>query len=109
MPILIAIAVATIVVTGVLTLVARRGPSSDPADIRTSSDGLVEQSERHPALRRFLVERRDATKVTGLLLTVALVLIAVLTLVVGLLLEMVQTHQGFARRSTQARQSAAIP
>ena len=97
MPVLIAVAIATIVVTVVLALVARLGPRSDPADMRAGTDDLVEQAHRHPALRRFLVARRDAAKATGWLLTVALGAIAGLTLVVGLVLEMVQTHQGFAR------------
>ena len=97
MPILIAVAVATVVVTVVLALVARRGPQADLADVRTDAADLVEQAHRHPALRRFIVERRDTTKATGLLLTVALIVIAALTLAIGLVLEMVQTHEGFAR------------
>jgi undecaprenyl-diphosphatase len=96
-PILIAVAVATVVVTVVLTLVARRGRQADPADVRTGADGLVDQAHRHPALQRFLVDRRDTTKATGLLLTVALATISALTLVVGLVLDMVQTREGFAR------------
>ncbi len=97
MPILIAVVVATVVVTVVLTLVARRGRQSDPADVRAGAGGLVEEAHRHPALRRFVLDRRDATKATGLLLTVALAMITGLTLSVGLVLEMVQTNEGFAR------------
>lgn len=97
MPILIAVGVATVVVVIVLTLVARRGRRTDPADVRAGADGLVEQAHRHPALRRFVLDRRDTTKATGWLLTVALGAITGLTLVVGLLLEMVQTRAGFAR------------
>ncbi len=97
MPILIALAVATVVVTVVLTFVARRGRRTDPADVRAGADGLVEQAHRHPMLRRFIRDRRDTTKATGWLLTVALLAIAGLTLAVGLVLEMVQTHGGFAR------------
>lgn len=97
MPVLIAVAVATVVVTVVLVLVARRGRRADPADVRAGVDGLVEQAHRHPRLRRFVLDRRDTTKATGLLLTVALGVITGLTLAVGLLLEMVQTREGFAR------------
>lgn len=97
MPILIAVAIATLLVSVVLTLVARHGRGADPADVRVGSDGLVAQAHRHPALRRFIVDRRDTTKSTGWLLTVALVVITGLTLVVGLMLEMVQTRAGFAR------------
>ena len=97
MPILIAVAVATVVVTVVLALVAVRGRRTDPADVRTGADELVDQAHRHPMLRRFILDRRDTTKATGWLLTVALGVITGLTLAVGLLLEMVQTHAGFAR------------
>ena len=97
MPILIAVAVATVVVTVVLTLVARRGRQADPADVRAGADSLVEEAHRHPALRRFVLDRRDTTKATGLLMTIALAVITGLTLAVGLVLEMVQTHEGFAR------------
>jgi undecaprenyl-diphosphatase len=77
--------------------VARLGVRADPADVHAGVDGLVEQAHRHPTLRRFVVDRRDPTKATGWLLTVALATIAGLTLAVGLVLEMVQTHAGFAR------------
>lgn len=97
MPILIAIAVSTVVVTTVLTLVARRGRHSDPTDVRTNPDTVATEVRRHPALRRFLRQRRDASSATGLLLTLALAAVAILTLVVGSLLEMVQRRQGFAR------------
>jgi membrane-associated phospholipid phosphatase len=96
-PILIALGTATVVVTVVLTLVGLSGRGSDPADVRTRPGALVEQAHRHPALRRFLLARGDATRATGWLLTIALGMITGLTLAVGLLLEMVQTHQGFAR------------
>lgn len=97
MPILVAIAVATVVVTVVLIVVARQGRSADPADVRATGQNVAEQTSRHPGLRRFLAHRRDATRATGLLLTIGLLVTMVLTLGVGLLLEMVQTRQGFAR------------
>jgi undecaprenyl-diphosphatase len=102
MPILIAIGVAAFVVAVVLTLVARRGAPSDPADVREGAAEIVDQAHRHPALRRFLTDRRDTTKATGWLLTIALGVIAGLTLVIGLVLEMVQTHAGFARWDNSA-------
>jgi undecaprenyl-diphosphatase len=97
LPILIAVAVATVVVTVVLALVAVRDRRTDPADVRTGANGLVDQAHRHPTLRRFILDRRDTTKATGWLLTVALGVVTGLTLAVGLLLEMVQTREGFAR------------
>jgi undecaprenyl-diphosphatase len=82
--------------------VAHRGRRSDPTDVRAGTDVLVEQAHRHPMLRRFILDRRDTSKATGSLLTVALAVITGLTLVVGLVLEMVQTHAGFARWDNSA-------
>jgi len=97
MPILIAVAVATVVVTVSLILVARRGRAGDPTDVRAGAEGIVHEAHRHPALRRFLLDRRDTSRATGWLLTVALATITLLALVVGLVLEMVQRREGFAR------------
>ena len=97
MPVLIAIGVATVVVALVLRLVASRAFYADPADVRTNPATVVTTAHEHPAFRRFLTARRDPSRATGWLLTMALGVIAGLTLAVGLLLEMVQTHRGFAR------------
>ena len=97
MPILIAIAVAAVLAAVVLMIAARSSRAADPADVRASGQDIAEQAARHPALRRFIAHRRDASSATGLLLTVSLGVVVVLTLVVGLVLEMVQTKQGFAR------------
>jgi undecaprenyl-diphosphatase len=97
MPVLAAVGVASVLVAVVLMLVARRGRTADPADVRAGADVLVQQAHRHPGLRRFVLDRRDTTKATGLLLTMALVVLTVLTLIVGLVLEMVQTRRGLAR------------
>jgi membrane-associated phospholipid phosphatase len=102
MPVLIALAVATAVVAVVLALAARHGRQSDPTDVRAGASELVTQARRHPALGRFLVARRDASKATGLLLTISLGVTAALTLAVGLLLEMVQTNRGFAQWDDKA-------
>jgi undecaprenyl-diphosphatase len=96
-PILIAVAIATVVVSTTLTIVAFGERHHDPADVRSDPQTLVEGAHRHSALRRFLLARRDASTATGWLLTMALATIAVLTLTVGLLLEMVQRREGFAR------------
>jgi undecaprenyl-diphosphatase len=101
MPVLIAVAVAGVVVTTVLAVTTRSRPAAAPSTAHVD-DLLVAESERRPRLRRFLLERRDPKKATGLALTVALGLAALATLAIGLLLEMVQTHQGFARWDTAA-------
>ena len=102
MPVLIAIGVATLVVTVVLWLVASRAVYADPTDVRTDPATVVTTAHEHPAFRRFLMARRDPSRATGWLLTMALGVIAGLTLAVGLLLEMVQTDRGFARWDNSA-------
>jgi undecaprenyl-diphosphatase len=101
-PILIAVAVATIVATVVLTIASHRSRRADPVDIRATPDTLVKAAHRHPALRQFVLDRRDTTKATGWLLTVALAALTGLTLAVGLLLEMVQSRDGFAQWDNSA-------
>jgi membrane-associated phospholipid phosphatase len=97
-PVVIAVLVAAVVVTTVLALAARTGRALDPADVGDGAkDLLVAEARRHPRFQHFLLERRDPAKATGLALTVALGLSALATLAIGLLLEMVQTNQGFAR------------
>jgi undecaprenyl-diphosphatase len=97
MPILIAVAFSLFVVTLVLALVARRSRRIDAGRVPTAADGLVEQARRHPSLRRFVLARRDTTTATGQLLTLALGAITGLILLMGLVLQMVQAHAGFAR------------
>lgn len=103
MPVLIAVVVAALVVTVGLGFVARRGRTHDPADVgEGAKDLLVTEARRHPRFQQFLLERRDPAKATGLALTVALGLSALATLAIGLLLEMVQSRQGFARWDNSA-------
>ena len=97
-PVLVAVIVAAVVVTVGLGLVARSGRAHDPTDVgEGAKDLLVTEARRHPRFQQFLLERRDPAKATGLALTVALALAAVAALAIGLLLEMVQSRQGFAR------------
>jgi len=103
MPVVIAVLIAAFVVTVGLGLVARRGGAHDPADVgEGAKDLLVTEARRHPRFQQFLLERRDPAKATGLALTVALGLAALATLAIGLLLEMVQSRQGFARWDNSA-------
>ena len=97
MPVLIAIAIATLLVTLVLWLVASRGSHADPTDVRAEPATVITAAHEHRAFRRFLMARRDPSTATGWLLTTALGVIAGLTLAVGLLLEMVRTNRGVAR------------
>ncbi|MCU1365338.1 MAG: phosphatase family protein [Ilumatobacteraceae bacterium] len=98
MPIVIALLLAAGVTGCVFGLAARRGRGSDLADVRADGSTVGEDTlRRHPRLERFLLERRDPTKETGLLLTVAVAAVAVGIVLIGGVLEMVSTHQGFAR------------
>lgn len=101
MPVLIAVGVAALVVASALTLATRSGHAPAAPGTRVEHI-LVVESQRHPRFQQFLLERRDPKKATGLALTIALGLAALAILAVGLLLEMVQTHQGFARWDTAA-------
>lgn len=97
MPVLIAVGVATIIVAIVLGLAARSGRTGDAADVRADGGAVTGTAIRHSRLRRFIVTRRDTTKATGLVLTIALAATAMAILIVGLVLDMVHEHQGFAR------------
>jgi len=102
-PVLVAVIVAALVVTLGLGLAARSGRAHDPADVgEGAKELLVTEARRHPRFQQFLLERRDPKKATGLALTVALGLAALATLTIGLLLEMVQSRQGFARWDNSA-------
>jgi len=100
-PVLIAVAVAAVLVFIVLSIATRRGAAPAPTGANVEHLIVVE-SERHPRFKQFLLERRDPKKATGLALTIALGLATLTTLAIGLLLEMVQTNQGFARWDTAA-------
>lgn len=101
-PVVIAVLVATVVVTTVLVVVERVGRVRDPADVRGGTSGIVREAQRHPRFRQFVLRRANPHEATGLLLTVTLSAIAIATIVVGLVLQMVQSHDGFARWDNSA-------
>jgi len=78
-----------------VALAIRRWPVLDPASARPASAAAHELERElleHRGLQRFARERLDPRVATGLLLTVALVLIVVGGVVVGLLALMVRRH-----------------
>ncbi|MCU1396618.1 MAG: phosphatase family protein [Ilumatobacteraceae bacterium] len=97
MPVLIAVLVATLLVGCVIAVAEQTGRVADPTDVHSGAAGLAHEAKRHPRLRAFLVRRRNPNEATGLLLSAALVFIAAATVTVGLVLQMVQHHEGFAR------------
>lgn len=100
MPVLIALVVATAVggtLIGVLSTTRRHHGDDDPGDVHGDPARIGAAIAEHSALKRFLLDRRDPKKETGLLLTVAVVLIAVAIVSIGALLLMVRRNSGFAQ------------
>ena len=108
MPILVAVVIAVALSAALFAISANRSSSLDIAEVRGHPGQTAAAAvERSPRLRRFLQQRRDTTKDTGLLLTIAVAFVAIAIVVVGTLLEMVQTHSGFARWDSAAARFGA--
>jgi len=107
MPILIALLVAILISGIVFGLAARHGRLSEAVDVHADRAAVAEVAEKHGWIRQFLDDRRDASKATGLLLTIAVGAVALITVLIGSVLEMVQTHQGFARFDNSAARFGA--
>jgi membrane-associated phospholipid phosphatase len=77
---------------------ARRWPRLDPAAPRVGSDSSRVRAEvrEHLRLRMLLRRHVDPATATGLVLTVAIAVLAAVITAVGLLLLMVRTHSGLA-------------
>ncbi|MGI9051918.1 MAG: phosphatase PAP2 family protein [Ilumatobacteraceae bacterium] len=69
----------------------------DPIDPVAEERAAVGFLRRHPRLRRFLRQRFDRRSAGGFLVTVSLVAVFVVTLVLGVLLDMVDRTSGLAR------------
>ncbi len=108
MPILATLLVAVVISGVVFGAAARHGRTTDLADVRANPSAAgATAALKHPALKRFLLQRRDATKETGLLLTIAVAAVAVAIVVIGVLLEMISQHSGFARLDDSAARFGA--
>ncbi len=68
----------------------------DPIDPVDEERAVVRLLDRRPRLRRFLRERFDRRTAGGLVLTVSLLVVFVAAVVVGLLLDMVDSSSGLA-------------
>ncbi|MCU1388858.1 MAG: phosphatase family protein [Ilumatobacteraceae bacterium] len=98
MAIVIALLVAVLVSAVVFGLAARKGRAGDLADIRVDQSAVAAAANRpHSALGEFVLRRRDASNDTGLLLTLTVGAVALAIIGIGVVLEMVSTHVGFAR------------
>ena len=96
----VAAVVASAVVAGAVTFMgARRWPQLDPVapSVDEGSPTVKAEVRQHPRLRMLLQRHIDPAAATGLAVSVSLAVIATLTLVIGFLLVMVQTHSGLAK------------
>jgi membrane-associated phospholipid phosphatase len=95
---LVWLTIATGLVAGVIVSVfALRWPNPDPGSPKLDPAAIGQKVRRHPRFRAMLRERLDPTKATGLLLTVALVLVIGGGIGIGVLLAMIRTNAGVAR------------
>jgi membrane-associated phospholipid phosphatase len=94
---IVAVVVGCAIVLAVAGYVAaRRWPLTTVAP-RVSSATVAEEVEHHPRVADAVGQRGDSAQVTGLALTVALVVIVAGLAGIGLLFVMVQTETGLAR------------
>lgn len=108
MPILVALLLAVAVSGVVFGAAARHGRTTDVADIRANPSAAgATAASKHPALKRFLLQRRDPTTETGFLLTIAVAAVAVAIIVIGVLLEMINERSGFAHLDDSAARFGA--
>src|SRR5258706_4801527 len=95
---LIVLTIATGLVAGVIVSVfTLRWPNPDPGSPKITPSDVSQKVRRHPRLRAMLKARLDPTKATGLVLTVALVLVVGGGIGIGVLLAMIRTNAGVAR------------
>jgi membrane-associated phospholipid phosphatase len=95
---LILLTIASGLLAGILISVfASRWPNTDPGSPRLDPAAVSQKVRRHPRVRAMLKARLDPTKATGLVLTVALVLVIGGGIGIGVLLAMIRTNAGVAR------------
>ena len=96
MEVLLALLVPAVVAGVVVALVASRWPRPVEAPA-VPAETVAHEVEAHRTLRRVLQRRLDPSTLTGLALTVAVVVLVLGLLGVGVLLAMVESDAGFAR------------
>jgi membrane-associated phospholipid phosphatase len=94
---LVVLVVALVAAAGAFALSIRRPGGVDPIDPGVEERAAARAIDRHPRLRRFLVERLDRESAGGLLLTLAFAITLATALVVGLVFDMVDEQAGLAR------------
>src|SRR5262249_26500241 len=86
-----------VVAAGIVAAVLSRWPRTHPSAPRLPTAVVKEEVERHPWLQRVLRSRLDAAELTGLALTLAVVVIVLAMIGVGLLRRRVRSNSGLAR------------
>lgn len=77
-------------------------PNFDPAAPKAKPAAIVAETRTHPATARKLSSRFDPMSLTGLALTLALGILIVGAVTIGVLLVMIQHHDGLARYDLSA-------
>jgi undecaprenyl-diphosphatase len=96
--VVIAVVVGIAAACGVLVAACvARWPALDPASPRATATVVRHELEEHRRARRFARARVDPSATTGLLLTIAVVVVVIGGAAVGLLFWMVRQDTGFAR------------
>ena len=93
---LTAIVVLLAVIAGVVAFVGSATRRLDPIDPAPEERAVVRSLARHPRLDRFLHERFDRRTRGGFVLTIAFLIMVVVAVVLGLLLDMVDSGSGLA-------------
>ena len=95
---LVLLTIASGLLAGILVSVfASRWPNRDPGSPKLDPAAISQKVRSHPRFRAMLKDRLDPTKATGLVLTVALVLVVGGGIGIGILLAMIRTNAGVAR------------
>ena len=106
MSVLIALVLAVAVATAMFAIVAARSPARID-NVEPAAHAIGAGSAQRPWLQRALLSHRDPRTETGILLTIAVAGVAVAIVIVGVLLEMVDSDAGLARWDESAARFGA--
>ena len=94
---LVVLGVALLAAFAAFAMSVSRRFEADPIDPGTEERALVRSLWRHPRFRRFLRERFNRKSAAGFLLTMGFLLVFAVALVLGVLLDMIDSNEGLAR------------
>lgn len=100
---IILITLLTVVIPGVVTgIFAYRWPQAAPTAPKISVQKVESEARRHPRLVAFTRSRLDPGSATGLVLSAAILVFVIGTVLVAIVLVMIHTNTGFARLDRSA-------